>query len=730
MAGGLAARVAGWQRRARNLPGPLVAGTGESPVGPLMVEILVDGTWINITPYVYYRDRIVITRGQSSEGGSVEPGTCRFTLNNRDGRFSPRNPNGQYYGKIGRNTQVRVSVPNGHEKAYRFWGEISSWPAQWDTTGTDVWVPIEASGILRRLGQGATALNSVLYRAITSLAGTLTPVAYWPCEDGSDATYIASAVGGPPMEIAGTPNLASFDGFVASKSLPDMDDASFRGIVPAYTDTGHILVRFLLAVPSGGTTDGQSVVHFTGTGSVKQWSMLYESGGGLRLRAYDSGGTIVLDTGAVAFAVNGKLLQVSISLTQVGADIDYTVTTLEVTGDSLATSGTLAGYTFGRIGAVTMARSQALTGTTIGHVTVQRAISFTSAQIDQLKAYAGETATDRINRLCLEEDVNITFFSLSDDTMGPQRSTSTLLELIQECVDVDQGILAEREVTFGLVYRSRQGMYNLNPTLELSYPDNQLSEVPSPVEDDRNLRNDVTCTRPSGSSSRVTESSGPLSTLPPPFGVGKYDAQTSVNVELDSHLQNQAAWRVHLGTVDEPRYPQISVNLSHPQFTTVNTGLRTDVLSMLPSKRLTVSNLPDWLPPGDISQICLGIQETIDQFEHRITFNGTPESPYRVAEADSASFGKCDTDGSELAGNISSSATSVQVAVTDGPLWVTDPAEFPFDIVVGGEEMTVTAISGASSPQTFTVTRSTNGITKAHAAGADVRLARPAVVAL
>jgi hypothetical protein len=38
--------------------------------------------------------------------------------------------------------------------------------------------------------------------------------------------------------------------------------------------------------------------------------------------------------------------------------------------------------------------------------------------------------------------------------------------------------------------------------------------------------------------------------------------------------------------------------------------------------------------------------------------------------------------------------------------------------------MTVTNISGLSSPQTFTVTRSTNGVVKAQAAGAAVVLQR------
>jgi hypothetical protein len=56
-------------------------------------------------------------------------------------------------------------------------------------------------------------------------------------------------------------------------------------------------------------------------------------------------------------------------------------------------------------------------------------------------------------------------------------------------------------------------------------------------------------------------------------------------------------------------------------------------------------------------------------------------------------------------------------------LWTTTGT--PFDINLDGERCTVTAVSGASSPQTFTVTRSVNGVSKAHAVGATVALWTP-----
>lgn len=60
--------------------------------------------------------------------------------------------------------------------------------------------------------------------------------------------------------------------------------------------------------------------------------------------------------------------------------------------------------------------------------------------------------------------------------------------------------------------------------------------------------------------------------------------------------------------------------------------------------------------------------------------------------------------------------------------WTT--ADFPFDIVMGGERMTVNSIQNQVSPQTFGVTRSVNGVVKSHSAGEDVRLFSPTIVAM
>ncbi|MFD6735879.1 hypothetical protein ACFWDZ_32800, partial [Micromonospora aurantiaca] len=151
------------------------------------VELWYDGDWQNITSHVRHSDRIQITRGRRAESGRPEPGSCRLTLSNRDARYSPDNPMSPLYGKIGRNTALRVQVDGDS----RFIGEISTWPPQWTEGGKDAWVTVEASGILRRIDARRSPLQSTLRRRVSSASSL---VAYWPMEDAAGATSAYSPV--------------------------------------------------------------------------------------------------------------------------------------------------------------------------------------------------------------------------------------------------------------------------------------------------------------------------------------------------------------------------------------------------------------------------------------------------------------------------------------------------------------------------------------------------------
>lgn len=687
----------------------------------VLVELQLDGVWTDITDKVRVADEIDITRGVPDEGVRADSSKATLTINNTDGVFSPRNPMSPYYGLIGRNTPIRVTV----EGSVRFTGEVSSWPQRWDVTGGDVWVPITAQGVLRRLGQGASPFGSVMYRGLTTM--TVPPVAYWPCEDGEDATTLASAVGGPPMKIAGTPELAAYRAFECSDPIPLLSQSEWSGLVPAHPATGSVQVRFLAAVPPGGAPNGQTICRIRTSGSAYLWHLNYGTGGDLRLQAFGENGGVG-DTGFVAFNANGKQLRVSVELAQNGSNIDYAVAILEAGSSSgLVYAGTITGQTVGQAQRIIISPDGGIDDIAIGHISVQSTITDLFDLADQLSGYVGEPAGRRIQRLCGEEAIPFTGVGDLDATMmlGPQRP-ATLLDLIGEAAAADLGILYEPRDTLGLAYRTRGSLYNQDPALELDYAAGHLVPPLEPTDDDQQVRNDVTVTREGGSSARATRTVGPISTAAPPDGVGRYDESASVAVRYDTQLPDIAGWLLHLGTTDEARYPTLAVNLAAPGVAD-DPILVADVVAVDVGDLLTIGNLPAWMPPGVVGQIAQGFTETIGPYTRKIEANCGPASPYRVGVYGTARYG---TAGSQLASGVSSSATTLSVTSTSGPRWTTDAAEMPFDIIIGGERMTVTAITGTGSTQTFTVVRSINGVVKAHASGAAVVLAEPAIRAL
>ena len=81
----------------------------------LRCELSLSSVWTDVSSKVYQRQGtsppVTITRGKPDETSTASPSSAQWQWNNRDGRFSPKNPLGPYYGQLARNTPVRFSVP-------------------------------------------------------------------------------------------------------------------------------------------------------------------------------------------------------------------------------------------------------------------------------------------------------------------------------------------------------------------------------------------------------------------------------------------------------------------------------------------------------------------------------------------------------------------------------------------------------------------------------------------
>lgn len=614
--------------------------------------------------------------------------------------------------------QARIVRPD-----IRFCGGIPAWPPRWDVSGSDLWVPIEAAGVLRRMSQGASALRSSLYRDLSTKTNL---VAYWPCEDGESATTIAAAIGDQDLNVFGDVTLASDADVTGSDALPTFVDGTFMGRVPYYDVPADQRIFCVVNVPETVPGTSRSVLQLRSTGDVEEWRLRVTSAGELTVHGWDLNGTEVV-TATHSVDLRGKVAVVWLWLEDDGPDTNWQIGSVEP-GQALpvsVVSGTRTGNITGRFTSIIVGSGADLGGAAIGHVALMDSDvhgEFWDTIGSSLVAWTGEQAHARFTRLADEESITGIVHGSESQQMGAQ-TISTLLDLWQQCADTDLARVNEYGCD-GFLFRAHRELENQDPKITLDYTLGHLSPPLEPTDDDQQLRNDVTVTRVGGSSAHATLATGPLSIAE----VGRYDASLDLSLHQDGQTHHQAWWRLHLGTVDEARYPSVTIDLLR------NPSLRADVLSLEPGDKIRITNLPAWLPPDDVDLLISGRDETIGaNGRHLVTFVCTPASPWTVGIAGNADYGRADTLNSEVAQQFfAGTNTTLRVATIAGPLWTTDPAEFPFHITVSGVTLNVTAIANSVNPlQDFTVDQTpVNGVVKEILEGEKVNLAQPAIAAL
>lgn len=682
-------------------------------------------TWSDITEDVLYADRIALTHGRSDEAATSQPASCTLTLDNRSGAYSlgGQSSNWPY---VRRNTPIRVRVdPDGGGFITQFQGGADAWNPDWDITGRYAVTKLSASGALRRLLQGSAPVASPFRRAMLARPNK---VAYWPCEETEGAVSISSAPdNASPMRISASiedpyPKWEECKDFPCSLPLPQVNLTTWRGTVPAYTGTGQVQFRFLARFPRAplnGTTCVFARLYTTGT--VARWDMSYtnSAGGQWSLKAFNTAGAQVLSTAFINFNLDDSTRWYSLQLSQSGANIAWEFDTIGVGRHIVGfTSGTINTQTLTAATAVVIAPDGNVDELGLGHITVESSVDVFNSGLDAFNSYAGENALTRAQRLCTENDVPLGTTGTSTARMGPQ-NIDTLVNLLRECETADSGLLYDG-VGAGLEYVTGQQRVNSAAFLTLNAATGETTLVP--VDDDQRNRNKVTAKRTAGGEATYEDTDSALGTT----AIGVYDSSIKVNNYYADDVVDYAAHAVALGTLPGYRYPGLDLQLHRDPTLAPTWAL------ILPSDRVNITN-PSTVrtqhPAGTVSLLIEGFSQQIDQYLWDVHINASPYEPWRAGlwaatTADTGEFvQRVDTDGATLAAGASAGATSLSVATPSGPLWTTTADDLPLDIEVGGIKVTVTAISGGSSPQTFTVTGAT--VTKALPSGATVALWHP-----
>jgi hypothetical protein len=707
----------------------------------LDASLFYDGTW-HAAP-VYARDTVELERGAGPEGSDSPPSSVKLTLDNRTRTYNPRNAASPLFGLAGRNTPLQLEV----DGAVRATVEAASWRPQRSVDGRDAWTPIEGGGIMRRLEQGASPLHSPAYRALVAPENDAYRVDYWPLEEEQGASSISSPVGSATPIVNGTINYGGGTSQSSERLITFGTDGSIQFPVRSYAGTEHKLIN-LWRVPDTELPDLAVMMRAEcAGGTIDRFDLVYSTGFGMRIEFY-SGETRVETLGPLAwinYIGGGVEFFSSIELRQNGANIDVLHLVLRVpTGLVSLPTDTVVGHTLGRIVRVTFGATD-ISGAAIGQFAVgsdtgafPNYISPTNNSLGT-RGYEGERAGRRAIRLGDEEGVTVTVVGDPDDTerMGPQPAL-TFMELIRECVRTDAGLLFEPIDALELAFRTGRDLYNRDPVLSIPFTGG-IRHPLAPDIGDRLTRNDVTAKRRGGGTARAVQLSGALNVQPAaddPEGVGRYEGQVDVNNQTDARLVDHAGWWLHRGTVDEPRYPSVTVDLDAAP------GLVAAVEALDIGDRFEITGLPVDESPEPAVMVLLGTVETLGTHRRTVTLNGIPAAPWEIGiVGDNA--GTIDlrdqrvaTELSTLDGGVSSSATAL-VIDSGGVAWTTNPSDWNpalsgggMYLVLAGERVRVTNITGAGSSWTLTVVRAVNGVVKAHADGTPVRFYRPVVVAL
>lgn len=592
---------------------------------------------------------------------------------------------------------------------------VPQWPVRWDQSGNDVVAPIAGAGILRRLAQGQSALRSPMYRQIVYS----TRRGHWPLEDGSDATQLANLIsGGQAGFLAGT-TLGVDGGPPGAASVAQSPTGSqMSGVFTTASTTAGWQFAWSCKLAAAAPGSPTEMIRWTTTaGYIWSWQV---SSTVFRLLVTDIDGATVLDTSAAYSAYTPtQWLSFRVKVSASGGTITYepawfgagTLTPVGISGTFSGALGRLKGWQQ----MTTTATVDALWSHIFGVTTTADDLQSYSAS-RAFDGYAGESAGDRLSRLCEEEGVPLTLLGEAADTalMGAQTS-ATLLELLRECEGADQGVLHERGAGLGYLTRvARYATPSDTPAMALDFDSGHVAAPPEPTDDDQRLRNKIVLTRSGGSSVTVQDADSIALN-------GVYSDELEANLYRDSQLEGHTYWRLHLGTVDELRWTRIELNLAR------NPSLIPTWCAMRIGSRTTIDNPPSAVGTDQLDLIVEGWTETLSVYSWDVVLVCSPARPWQVGAYDDTAT-RYDSASTTLGSGASSSATSLTFTTTDRlDLWSTTSE--PYDVLIAGERITVTSMGAASGSgpyaQTATVTRSINGIVKAQAAGAEVHIATP-----
>lgn len=670
--------------------------------------------------------------------GTDEPKTWGRTFTETQ---NPNRPALPAYGQVGlfvKDGGALVEFDCFRLNQWRAHAEVTTLPTRHDLARVDRWVPVDARGLRRRLGQGRKDLQSAVTRHLSSYTGS---------------------GGWLPLEAAGTetrvPNLSSnpraTEGVVSGVSFatPDLTGEHALPGVAGYAHLDNDTSYVTLSVPYQGTFPAESVLCFFRldghpasttnvftylfTGTLNKVVIWLVSANQFTIDFFAPDGTI-LDTDTVLLwgfgdVPVGSWLAANLYLQQSGGTITWAWNWHRPGTENFFTANGSFSGSFGRFRqfrATSYAASNAVGGLSLAQVYHYPGdLPFVTYDFSKAAdAYQQETSVARWVRLLREVGVKGALYNPSGGVpLGPQLP-GKLLDLLDECADAENGSVLEDRDDFALDLYTRPMSYRYAP-VEFDIDAGHLVEPLDPNPDDQGLRNDVTV-RAGGFFAVSVQTEGPNNVNQPEDdvdGVGIYDEAPELNLGETDDLQSAADWRRAHGVLTDPRYPSFSSDLTSAVFQD-SLEKAVEVLALDTGRMARIVNPEVSADPTDV--LVQSYTEFLDQYDWDLTFVGTPG---RV-ETEIGTLNYTTRVSPENAVTSADFEAGTDTALlSTGTLWVptaTDPEVADFDVLVAGVRLHVNTVTGSSAPQTLNVDATpVNGQEKTIPAGSKIELYQP-----
>jgi hypothetical protein len=684
------------------------------------------GAFVDVSTYADLAQGASRSWGRQSEFEDTAPGAFTFTLDNADGRFNPGS------------TLLATPVTEGMQVCWDLGGRLvagtilaiepsfpeaeSAW-AQVTVTCDDMLGNAARHEISGTLRDSLDAASGLLYR--------------WSFDDATGSTFaIANPTDVPSIVRDPSSNDGTFTLGVTESPLPDSPVAaiSVTGSGTEILITNGLFPPFLYPTDTVGAwgfwwaspTNGELIVDI----DIRAFSASAHTE---RLRIFcGNAGRISMSAGFIT-AVNGPdvaaktAYYISVGSTATRAAGVWTlVFELFVDGvsygtstwsDSVITSLTDADKTPTRV--------KILTGQIAAYTNYISRLSHSIDPIRDFTAYMDLDAAETIALLAL------TATEVALDSI-PALSTALLATSVGEfsgsTLDgINDVIRAEQ----GAVYSATTGTLTApvekvtvrarDRVAAVDYTFNVETEASGGTDFIRDITNMVQTVTVDGPETSATYTDTTLTAR-----VGSKNTSESLPLRDYVDLYTWATDRVTRGANVNLRAASLTIDAL-----TTPTDRTADLLALIPGDRIQATGLPASLGFTTWDGWLLGVEEAHSLTEHTFTLYLQPVLPDPIIlDTDLLAAG----DAVTLTSNINSSVTSISMTSTGG-LWTTG-ADLPQVIRIGSECMTLSAVSGASSPQTGTVARgATDPVTglattaAAQVAGAQIELADYGVLA-